>query len=82
MAFEKGENQNKLTDKNINKIIETYLNRVDVDKYARVASAENVGYSCVEFDEKGQGYYSSALFLNHSHGNGVGWGKLCRTVFL
>ncbi|WP_445671522.1 N-6 DNA methylase [Paenibacillus sp. FSL L8-0663] len=82
MAFEKGENQNKLTDKNINKIIETYLNRVDVDKYARVASAENVGYSCVEIDEVGQGYYSSALFLSYSHGNDVGWGKLCRAVFL
>ncbi|WP_373459304.1 N-6 DNA methylase [Paenibacillus polymyxa] len=73
MAFEKGKNQNKLTDKNINKIIETYRNRVDVDKYARVASAENFGYSCVEIDEKGQGYYSSALFLSHSLGNGVGW---------
>ncbi|KKD55224.1 hypothetical protein C400_05135 [Paenibacillus sp. ICGEB2008] len=35
--FEKGKNQNKLTDKNINKIIETYRNRVDVDKYAHVA---------------------------------------------
>ncbi|MEJ3716442.1 N-6 DNA methylase [Paenibacillus polymyxa] len=42
MAFEKGENQNKLTDKNINKIIETYRNRVDVDKYAHVASLEKI----------------------------------------
>lgn len=82
MAFEKGKNQNKLTDKNINKIIEAYRNRVDVDKYAHVASAENVGYSCVEIDEKGQGYYPSALFLGHSLGNGVGWGKLYRAVFL
>ncbi|MGV6937770.1 N-6 DNA methylase [Paenibacillus sp. CMM36] len=40
MAFEKGKNQNKLTDKNINKIIETYRNRVDVDKYAHVALEE------------------------------------------
>jgi type I restriction enzyme M protein len=40
--FEKGKNQNKLTDKNINKIIETYRNRVDVDKYARVASLEEI----------------------------------------
>ncbi|WP_430025525.1 N-6 DNA methylase [Paenibacillus sp. MABNS29] len=62
MAFEKGKNQNKLTDKNINKIIETYRNRVDVDKYARVASAENFGYSCVEIDEVGQGYYFLAFF--------------------
>ncbi|HWQ40883.1 MAG TPA: type I restriction-modification system subunit M [Desulfosporosinus sp.] len=38
--FEKGKNQNRLTDKNINKIIETYKNRVDVDKYAHVASLE------------------------------------------
>ncbi|SHI19397.1 type I restriction-modification system subunit M [Desulfosporosinus lacus] len=38
--FEKGKNQNRLTDKNINKIIETYKNRVDVDKYAHVASPE------------------------------------------
>ncbi|WP_081396553.1 N-6 DNA methylase [Paenibacillus peoriae] len=42
MAFEKGKNQNKLTDKNINKIIETYRNRVDVDKYAHVTSLEEI----------------------------------------
>ncbi|MDU2243103.1 MAG: N-6 DNA methylase, partial [Paenibacillus sp.] len=40
--FEKGKNQNKLTDSNINKIIETYRNRVDVDKYAHVASLEEI----------------------------------------
>jgi type I restriction enzyme M protein len=40
--FEKGKNQNKLADKNINKIIETYRNRVDVDKYAHVASLEEI----------------------------------------
>lgn len=40
--FEKGKNQNKLTDNNINKIIETYRNRVDVDKYAHVASLEEI----------------------------------------
>ncbi|KGK87412.1 type I restriction-modification protein subunit M [Desulfosporosinus sp. HMP52] len=40
--FEKGKNQNKLTDKNINKIIVTYKNRVDVDKYAHVASLEEI----------------------------------------
>ena len=38
--FIKSKNQNRLTDKNINKIIETYKNRVDVDKYAHVASLE------------------------------------------
>lgn len=42
MAFEKGKNQNKLTNENINKIIETYRNRVDVDKYAHVASLEEI----------------------------------------
>ncbi|ASA25700.1 type I restriction-modification system subunit M [Paenibacillus donghaensis] len=40
--FEKGKNQNKLTGKNINKIIETYRNRVDIDKYAHVASLEEI----------------------------------------
>lgn len=40
--FEKGKNQNKLTDKNINKIIATYKNRVDVDKYAHVAALEEI----------------------------------------
>ena len=40
--FEKGKNQNKLTDQNINKIIETYRNRVDVDKYAHVAPLEEI----------------------------------------
>lgn len=40
--FEKGKNQNKLTDGNIHKIIETYRNRVDVEKYAHVASLEEI----------------------------------------
>lgn len=40
--FKKGKNQNKLTDENINKMIETYRNRVDVDKYAHVASLEEI----------------------------------------
>ncbi|MDR3543051.1 MAG: type I restriction-modification system subunit M [Desulfosporosinus sp.] len=40
--FEKGKNQNKLTHENINKIIVTYKNRVDVDKYAHVASLEEI----------------------------------------
>ncbi|RBP65311.1 type I restriction enzyme M protein [Alkalibaculum bacchi] len=35
-------NQNKLTDENINKIIETYRNRVAVDKYAHVALLEEI----------------------------------------
>jgi type I restriction enzyme M protein len=41
-AFEKGKNQNKLTDDHISKIIETYRNRVDVDKYAHVASLDEI----------------------------------------
>lgn len=40
--FEKGKNQNKLTDNHINKIIETYQNRVDVDKYAHLASFDEI----------------------------------------
>lgn len=40
--FGKGKNQNKLTAENINKIIETYKNRVDVEKYAHLASIEEV----------------------------------------
>ncbi|MHB8075639.1 type I restriction-modification system subunit M [Desulfosporosinus fructosivorans] len=40
--FIKGKNQNKLTHENINKIIVTYKNRADVDKYAHVASLEEI----------------------------------------
>lgn len=40
--FEKGKNQNNLSDENITKIIETYRNRQDVDKYAHVASLEEI----------------------------------------
>lgn len=40
--FEKGKNQNKLTEENINKIIETYKNRKDVEKYAHVATWEEI----------------------------------------
>ncbi len=40
--FEKGKNQNKLTDENIDKIINAYRNRVDIDKYAHVASFEEI----------------------------------------
>ena len=35
--FEKGKNQNLLTDEHINKIIKTYKERQDIDKYAHVA---------------------------------------------
>ena len=40
--FEKGKNQNKLTADNIAKIIETYHEREHVDKYAHVASLEEI----------------------------------------
>ncbi len=40
--FEKGKNQNNLSEENITKIIETYRNRQDVDKYAHVASLEEI----------------------------------------
>ena len=40
--FEKAKNQNRLTDENINKIVETYLNRKDVDKYAHVADLDEI----------------------------------------
>ncbi len=41
-GFEKGKNQNKLSAENINKLIETYRNREDVEKYAHVASLDEI----------------------------------------
>ncbi len=40
--YESGSNQNKLTDENLAKIIETYNNREFVDKYAYVASLDEI----------------------------------------
>lgn len=40
--FEKGKNQNKLTDENIEKIIRVYHERKDVPKYAHLASIEEI----------------------------------------
>jgi len=40
--FEKNKNQNKLSEKNIEKIVKTYHERKDVDKYARVVSIEEI----------------------------------------
>ncbi len=40
--FIKGKNQNELSDEHINKVIETYKNRTDVDKYAHVATMEEI----------------------------------------
>ncbi|MDR0316892.1 MAG: type I restriction-modification system subunit M [Lactococcus lactis] len=40
--FEKGKNQNRLTDDNIQKIVDTYHKRESVDKYAHLASIEEI----------------------------------------
>lgn len=40
--FEKGKNQNTLSEENIKKIIETFDNRTDVDKYAHVATIDEI----------------------------------------
>lgn len=40
--FEKGKNQNKLTDANIEKIVSTYANRESVEKYAHVANLDEI----------------------------------------
>lgn len=40
--FEKNKNQNNLTDEHINKIINTYKERKDVEKYAHLASIEEI----------------------------------------
>ena len=41
-AFTKGKNQNKLSKENIEKIVETYKKREDVDKYAHIASFDEI----------------------------------------
>ena len=40
--FEKGKNQNRLTDANIDKIVSTFFERKDVEKYAHLASFEEI----------------------------------------
>jgi len=40
--FEKGKNQNKLTNENIVKIFETYKNRKEVEKYSHKASLDEI----------------------------------------
>jgi type I restriction enzyme M protein len=40
--FEKGKNQNNLNDENIDKIVSTFKERKDVDKYAHLASIEEI----------------------------------------
>ena len=40
--FDKAKNQNNLTDENIVKIIETYRNRSEIEKYSHVATLEEI----------------------------------------
>ena len=40
--FEKGKNQNNLKDEHIDKIVNTFKERKDIDKYAHVASIEEI----------------------------------------
>lgn len=40
--FESGKNQNRLTDENIEKILTTYTERKDVDKYAHCATMDEI----------------------------------------
>ncbi|WP_152056015.1 type I restriction-modification system subunit M [Aliarcobacter butzleri] len=40
--FDKAKNQNNLTDENIAKIIETYRNRSEIEKYSHVATLEEI----------------------------------------
>lgn len=40
--FKKGKNQNHLTDENIDKLIKAYRNRKDVEKYAHVATLDEI----------------------------------------
>ena len=40
--FEKGKNQNNLTDENVEKIVNTYVNREVIEKYSYVASMDEI----------------------------------------
>ena len=40
--FEKGKNQNKLSEENLEKIVSTYQNREEIEKYSHVASIEEI----------------------------------------
>lgn len=40
--FEKNKNQNSLTDENINKILTTYKNRQEIEKYSHIATLEEI----------------------------------------
>jgi type I restriction enzyme M protein len=40
--YEKGKNQNRLTDNNIQKILETYLEYKEIEKYSHVATIDEI----------------------------------------
>jgi type I restriction enzyme M protein len=40
--FEKNKNQNSLTDENIDKIFDTYINRKEIEKYSHKASLDEI----------------------------------------
>lgn len=40
--FQKGKNQNKLTEANINKILSTYQNRQEIERYSHIATLEEI----------------------------------------
>ena len=47
--FKAGKKQNELTDENVNKIVKAYAERKDIDKYAHIASMEEIEkneYNC------------------------------------
>ncbi|QPA24391.1 type I restriction-modification system subunit M [Mammaliicoccus fleurettii] len=41
-SFEKGKNQNHLSDEDVNKIVETYLKREDIEKYSHVVTLDEI----------------------------------------
>lgn len=40
--FEKGKNQNNITDEHINKILDTYKNKKEIDKYSHIAFLDEI----------------------------------------
>ncbi|WP_176746846.1 N-6 DNA methylase, partial [Staphylococcus sp. HMSC62A08] len=41
-SFEKGKNQNHLTDEDVDKIVDTYSQRETIDKYSYVATLDEI----------------------------------------
>jgi len=42
LRYEKGKNQNKLTERNIQEILEAYVNRTNIEKFAQVVNFEEI----------------------------------------